>query len=815
MRIFKFVLCFGITLTLIYFLDNSWTIKGITTPPIGKFFDPYRGFWQNSESTDTRPAETVSIPGLKGEVTVVYDSILIPHVFAQSDEDLYFTQGYITASHRLWQMEFQTHFAAGRLSEILGDIPAVLDIDRRQRRLGMVYGAEKALEDIMNDPELRVAADAYTAGVNAYISSLSYKDLPFEYKLMGYAPEPWTNLKFGLVYMTMSNTLNLSEQDLEFTNALKLFGKEMVDFLYADSDRPTGNPIVDNPGGWKFTPVNLDTVPLALPDELIEIQTPKGRPKGVGSNNWAVHGSKTATGAPILCNDPHLTLSFPSIWYAIHLNSPGVNSIGASLPGAPIVFIGYNDSIAWGVTNAQRDLVDWYKIQFKDEKRDHYLSDGKWVPSKKRIEEIRVKGKESYYDTVVYTHHGPVMYDKSFHGENEKNHYAFRWIAHDGVSLLKNFYALNRAKNYNEYVESFRVMGGPAQNFAFASTQGDIAIRVHGKFPVRRKGEGKFILDGTKTSTEWKAFIPFEQAITIRNPERGFISSANQYPADETYPYYIQSDWYETFRNRRINEVLSTSQNITPQDMMKLQHDNYNLQAAESLPLMLKMLDTLNLKGEEKRVYEALGYWDFFNGPESVEASYYDAWWEALELILWDEILSQKVTLEMPDDYVTIQVLKSRPDISFVDNQSTTTKEDLSSLVRTSFKTSLKTIEDWEKANDKTATWADYKDTYIEHLSRREQLSQHVRLGGDRGIVNAAGHRAGPSWRMVVSLEKNNVKGWGVYPAGQSGNPGSPFYDNLVNAWAIGKYYQLNLVNKPQALEKVKYATTKLIPETE
>jgi penicillin amidase len=261
--------------------------------------------------------------------------------------------------------------------------------------------------------------------------------------------------------------------------------------------------------------------------------------------------------------------------------------------------------------------------------------------------------------------------------------------------------------------------------------------------------------------------------------------------------------------------VLSTSQNVTPQDMMKLQHDNYNLQAAESLPLMLKMLDTLNLKGEEKRVYEALGYWDFFNGSESVEASYYDAWWEALELILWDEILSQKVTLEMPDDYVTIQVLKSRPDISFVDNQSTTTKEDLSSLVRTSFKTSLKTIEDWEKANDKTATWADYKDTYIEHLSRREQLSQHVRLGGDRGIVNAAGHRAGPSWRMVVSLEKNNVKGWGVYPAGQSGNPGSPFYDNLVNAWAIGKYYQLNLVNKPQALEKVKYATTKLIPETE
>jgi penicillin G amidase len=550
-----------------------------------------------------------------------------------------------------------------------------------------------------------------------------------------------------------------------------------------------------------------------LPEELIQIKTAKSRPKGIGSNNWAVHGSKTATGAPILCNDPHLTLSFPSIWYVVHLNAPGVNTLGASLPGAPNVIIGYNDSIAWGVTNAQRDLVDWYKIQFKDSRRGEYLSDDKWVTANKRVEKILIRGREPFYDTVTYTHHGPVVYDESFHGEDEKNHYAFRWLAHDGSAELKTIYKLNRAKNYDDYVEALKYWKGPAQNFAFASTRGDIAMRVTGKFPVRRPGEGKFVLDGTHTYTEWKKFIPFEHGIATKNPARGFVSSANQYPADATYPYYIQSDWYETFRNKRINEVLDASKGITPGDMMKLQHDNVSLQAKESLPMMLNLLDSASLKPDEKRAFEVLKYWDYICDAESVEAPYYEAWWNHLTSLLWDEMFNQKVALEVPDDYATIQVLKSTSEISFVDNKSTPEKEDLRAIVMWSFRESLKSIDEWEREHDQTAYWADYKDTYVAHLSRMSQLSRHVRLGGTRGIVNAADHRHGPSWRMIVSLEKDKVQGWGVYPAGQSGNPGSVFYDNLVNYWAIGKYYRLHLENVPEKLNTFRYATLQLQPE--
>jgi penicillin amidase len=812
MRILKFLVSLAITVSLIYLLNTQWIVDGNAVPPLGRFLDPYHGFWSNIESADHRADESISLPGLNGEVSIVFDSVMIPHIFADNEEDLYYAQGYVTAYHRLWQMEFQTHFAAGRISELVGE--KALDLDRKQRRLGMGFGAERAIEAMMADPELNRAITAYTAGVNEYITTLSAKDLPFEYKLLDYKPEPWTPLKAGLLFMSFSQTLNISEQDLETTNALKLFGKEMVDLLYAEGNMPTGDPIIDQPGSWKFDPVKIDSIPLALPEEVINFRTAKAKPKGIGSNNWAVHGSKTASGGPILCNDPHLTLSFPSIWYVVHLNAPGVNTLGASLPGAPLVIIGFNDSIAWGVTNGQRDLVDWYKIKFKDGTRDQYLSDGKWVASKKRVEEIKIRGREPYYDTVVYTHQGPVVYDRSFHAEDEKNHYAFRWLAHDGSAELKTIYKLNRARNYDDYVDALKHWTGPAQNFAFASTRGDIAMRVTGKFPVRRQDEGRFVLDGTNSNTEWKAFIPFEHGIATKNPARGFVSSANQYPADATYPYYIQSDWYETFRNKRINEVLTSSSAITPRDMMTLQHDNLSLQARESLPLLLNLLDTASLKGDERRALEVLKYWDYVCDPESVEAPYYEAWWNYLNTLLWDEMIGTKVSLEVPDDYATIQVLKSPVEIPFVDNKSTNEKEDLKAIVTWAYHESIKSIDEWEKQHNETANWADYKDTYVVHLSRIPQLSQHVRLGGTRGIVNAADQRTGPSWRMIVSLEKDRVLGWGVYPAGQSGNPGSRFYDNLVNYWATGKYYRLHLVSVPEKLNAFRHSSLQLKPDS-
>ena len=808
MKIVKVGLSFIITISLIYFLNRGWNF-GTPIPPLGKFLDPFHGFWQNAE-TKNHQSEELGLSGLTDEVTVMYDSVLIPHLYARNDEDLYLAQGYITAKDRLWQMEFQTHAGAGRISEIIG--PSALDFDRTQRRMGMVYAAEKSLHIMEVNPVAKSMVESYTKGINDYILSLRYEDLPIEYKLLDYEPEPWTNLKVALLLKNMAKTLNVGEKDLEMTNALKLFGKEMLDVLYPDYES-VGDPIVDKTDNWKFDPIKINTdIPLALPDELINIKPIEKPSKDVGSNNWAVSGAKTISGSPILCNDPHLNLSLPSIWYIIHLNAPGINTMGASLPGSPAVISGFNDSIAWGVTNAQRDLVDFYKIQFKDNSKKEYLSDGKWLTSKKVVEKHTVKGNDDFYDTVIYTHHGPVMYDASFHGEDEKNHFAFRWISHDPSEEVMTFYKLNRGKNYSDYSQALDHYGSPAQNFVFASSSGDIAMRVQGKYPIRRKEEGKYILDGTKTSTEWQAFIPNDQNVMDKNPSRGFVSSANQYPSDPTYPYYINGSSFEAYRNRRINKVLSGLNQITPTDLMNLQFDVYNLKAEESLPTWLGYLDTTKLSTTENDALQILKSWDLYNTIDSPGASYYEAWWDALYPMVWDEMKESKVSLEFPTTYTTLKLIKEKPALNFFDIQGTPEKETAKEVVQKAFADGVASIEKWKINKGKSPRWADYKDTFIGHLMRLEAFSYHVEHGGNHDIVNASSRTHGPSWRMVVSLEKSGTQAWGVYPGGQSGNPGSPFYNNMLDHWSKGKYYKFHFTSSSDQLKNNALSITTLKP---
>src|SRR5687768_8836432 len=406
--------------------------------------------------------------------------------------------------------------------------------------------------------------------------------------------------------------------------------------------------------------------------------------------------------------------------------------MGASLPGVPTIIIGFNDSIAWSVTNAQRDLVDWYRITFRDKKRDQYLLDGNWVNTRKVVEEISVRGGTTYYDTVVYTHWGPVTYDNNFQAENELNGYAFRWIAHEPSEEINAFYRLNRAKNHAEFSEALNYFSLPAQNFVFASVSGDIAMRVQGKFPVRRKEEGKFVLDGSKRSQGWQAFIPNAHNIAEKNPERGFVSSANQYPVDKTYPYYITSTHYEAYRNRRINNVLRTSENITYRDMMRLQTDNFNLKAAESLPMFLSYLDTTELDLLQKQAYRILRAWDHVNSANSAGATYYEAWWDNLMPLLWDEMDNARHSLIRPTTYTTIKLLKENPELEFFDILQTQQKETAGDVIRKAFALGVQDIEEWKTRHPTLPVWAEYKDSYIGHLlPPLTALSIPVKTGGN------------------------------------------------------------------------------------
>ncbi len=809
MRVFAFLLSLLLTIALVVAL--SWRID--SRPPLGYFLDPFHGFWHNAQGDEVGIETRPELPNLRAPVTVHYDSLLIPHIFAQNDADLYRAQGYVQASLRYWQMDFVTRVAAGRLSEVVGG--RAREFDRGQRRKGLMFAAEKALRLMEEDPVANAVLQAYTEGVNSYVNNLRYEDWPIEYKLLDYEPEPWTPLKTSLLLKYMADDLSGYDEDLENTNALLRWGKERFDFLYPQY-YPDAEPVISADRTWDFDPIALDTPSVSFAGNQLTTEVLPKPNSDNGSNNWAVSGSKTKSGNPILANDPHLQLNLPSIWFVVQLHTPDLNVLGATLPGSPGVIIGANDSIAWGVTNATRDVRDWYKIAFNDAQRNEYLFDGRLLKAQPRIETIQIRGEETFYDTVMYTHYGPVVYDRSFPADsivNPERNYAMKWPAHDPSMEMMTFYYLNRANNYEEYRQALRYYATPAQNFAFASVPGDIALSVQGKFPAKWPGQGQFLMDGSQPEQEWQGYIPFEHNAYERNPARGFVSSANQIPVNRQYPYFFYDKGYEHFRNRRINERLSSLKQITPEDMMALQADNYNQKAADVLPLMLDSLDATQLRGESQELYKLLRDWDYRNELNRRAPTVFSVWWTQLKEILWDEMEGTSVALTTPTDAATIHYLKNYPQDSMVDRQSTTYRETVNDLLNESFATTEQVLNNWVAENDAPYTWGNYKATSIQHMLRLAPFGiYNVPIGGGRGIVNATSERHGPSWRMVVELS-DPVKVWGVYPGGQSGNPGSVYYDNQMAAWAAGKPYRLQKLTGPE--ESANVMLTQILSPTD
>ncbi len=790
MRILKFLLFALLTAGLFHVMEFGVS----PLPPLGKFLSPFSGFWQNAESKNAKIPATLEIEGLIEDVQVIYDDRMVPHIFAKNEHDLFFAQGYVTASQRLWQMEFQTHFAAGRISEIVGE--KAIDLDRMQRRKGLLYAAELTVEAFERDSLANSILQAYADGVNAYIKSLKYKDLPLEYKLLNYNPEPWSKLKSALLLKYMADMLTGSSKDIELSNAVALLGYEVAELIYPDFPDSLIDPIV--PRDVKYNPptVQLDTP--AVPGLGIRIEVePEKSSDNIGSNNWAVSGNKTATGAPILCNDPHLQLNLPSIWYEIQLSIPQYNVYGVSLPGAPAVIIGFNNDIAWGVTNGTQDVKDWYKIQFKDASRKEYLFDGAWKQTTVRVEEIKIKGKKPMFDTVVYTHFGPIVYDATLTKDTAALNLASRWTGLEPSNELMTFYYLNRAKNYADYLKAIETFQCPGQNFVFASASGDIAIWQQGKFPLKWPKQGKYVMDGSSSIYQWQGYIPQSENPHVLNPLRNFVSSANQHPTDATYPYYYNG-FFELYRNRRINERLEMMDKITVEDMMKLQNDNFNLQAAESLPLMLKLLGKIT---EGVEYVEALQKWNYMNDALSEAAAIYEVWFVNLDSLIWDELYIHGKMMEIPQEFYTVWMMHNYPHHSIFDIKSTTDKvETLEDLIQLSFHKAKNALNHWKEIHKEPLTWYAYKSTSVQHLARLIPFSQtKIQIGGNKRIVNACDSRWGPSWRMIVSLEKP-IKAYGVYPGGQSGNPGSPYYTTGIEKWSRGEYFTLNFLQNPEEI---------------
>lgn len=802
MRWVKFLITLVITLLFIALLLFP---SGGLPFSIGAFLSPFQGFWQNAESSGVPLSDQkMNLPGLSEEVQIVYDQRRVPHIFANNTSDLYYTQGYLLAKDRLWQMEFQVIAAAGRLSEYLGrgTDDVILNRDRYMRRIGLGFAAERALQEVMKDPETKAAMEAYAAGVNDYIRSLSTSDLPLEYKLLNYTPEPWSLYRSCLFGKYMAFDLAGRSDDIAYTQALQLWGRETFDELYPEYPENSA-PIVPDDLDWWFPKrpgyrlKPIRKIPAApadyRPDSLMSNQgmaMMDFQPHLLnGSNNWAVSGAKSATGRPLLANDPHLGLSLPSIWYEIQLHAPGMNAYGVTFPGAPGIALGFNDSIAWGSTNSGMDVMDYYLTKFRDDRRQEYFYDGQWLPVNRRNEEFLIKGEDSYIDTVLYTHIGPVIYDRTY-GEQEVP-LALRWMAHEPSNEIRTFIKFNQAKNYEDYLDALKTYVCPAQNFVFASHTGDIAIWQQGRYVDKWREQGRFILDGSRRDHMWSEFVPQEKNPHVLNPEAGYVSSANQHPTSTNYPYYYTGS-YEDYRGRRLHNLLNEDDTVTIEDMKAYQLDNYGVWAADILPTMLADLDTNAFSSMDKEIYLSLQEWDYQYDKDQTAPTVFQLWWEELYNEVWNNSFARPdYNLKLPKWSTTISILKQKPEFSFFQLPGDTVKRTRPMLVNQTFHRVLGKLQnDFPESED--WNWGNWKQSYISHLVPilKPFSRNDLTTSGYKHILNATSGRHGPSWRMVVSLGPK-VEAYGVFPGGQTGNPGSKDFDSFVDDWVEGTYYRL------------------------
>ncbi len=512
------------------------------------------------------------VAGLSARVEVRRDARGVPHLRAQSLEDLCFAQGYVTAQDRLWQMDLARRLAEGDLSEVFGE--RTLRIDIENRTLGFRQVAERAVAEMDSDSARMLSA--YARGVNAFIATHE-EQLPIEFAVLGYQPRPWQPVDSLGAALNMAKVLSTTwPTDLVREQIRAKVPADLYADLFPDHS-PYDHPVAElppAPAPGKSQPGNESSLdPLLLDPVLEALSEPEEYSwAGLGSNNWVVSGAHTESGKPLLANDPHLGHSIPSVWYMIHLKAPGLDVSGVSLPGLPLVIIGHNERIAWGMTNTGPDVQDLYVESFNFRDSNKYLHNAEWVPAEVREEVIKVRKQSDYHFVVKVTRHGPII---SHDGDRDL---ALRWTALEPHALTYPFLKINQAGNWQEFTDALRGFSGPMQNFVYADVDGNIGYYAAGWVPMRKQGDGTVPVQGSTDDFDWMGYIPFEDLPHAYNPASGMIATANSRVVPDTYPYLITRRWEAPYRTARIFQLLESGSRFTVADMLRVQMDIYAME---------------------------------------------------------------------------------------------------------------------------------------------------------------------------------------------------------------------------------------------
>ncbi|MBI4729027.1 MAG: penicillin acylase family protein [Acidobacteria bacterium] len=749
-----------------------------------------------------RPVEgRLQIEGLAGEVEVLTDSWGVPHVYASGLDDLYVAQGYLHAAERLWQIDFTRRLAQGRLAEVVGE-PGVA-MDRFFRTIGLGRAA-RALAGRLDDRS-RAIGRAYLAGFRAAVRSLPR---PVEYQILAVEPETATSEDEGLVDAV---SMSLAISFLLSTNwPFEVLRAQLARRLGAER----ASELAPFSGGEGPLATTQSRAFPGVARELLEaVAAAGGARPGTGSNNWVVAGSKSATGKPILCNDPHLAVQMPAIWYEIHLSCPEMEASGVSLPGIPGVVIGNNRRIAWGFTNTQADCEDLYLERLSADGLT-YEFEGEWRRVERIREEILVRGEAAArIHEVRATHHGPLLTDLIVGAADPQvregaiaEPLALRWIHFDLVPDQSAIEALDRAGSWEEFRAAARRWPAAGQNMVYADVDGNIGYQFTGTLPIRAKGSGAAPLPGWDGEHEWRGTVPFDELPSVLNPPQGFIATANHRVVDLDYPHYVTNDWEPSHRIRRIVRLLTEKERLDPDDMARIQRDVHSGIADDLVDLFLEADAGDGLTADALKEVKR---WDRSLDPGSVGGAVFNVWLYKVS----EELFGEKLGADLFDSYhrlkgwVTawaydaIRDILRRPQAFWVGGGGDNVGARRALLGR-ALGRACADLEARLGPDVSEWRWGRLHQVHFEHVIARAVPALAPLLsagpfeapGGDdtvnRGVFTPGEDyrdAAVSSWRQIVDLGDFD-RTLRVVTVGQSGNPASPHFRDQCEMWLRGEY---------------------------